>query len=807
MRKITSNFSTTSTTAANSNSKRLEHIHIWCSEHLIEGIVFVWENSSLHEETIFGKTIDGLGKEDEDIFTLVLPREHLVRIRGNVGQSLVGIQFITNFGRVSKWYGGTSFGKRFELQAEPLGSEIIGFQLSTTTNNLRIDSLETRPPPSAPKPSLTSLMLSSNVREVMLNSEHGDRSLLRKMFKGGRKAVSLQALRAGLVSKTLAGETSLMRLLLDDQSGELEGVPASLLEALAQKGEYNWSLMDMLLSGKEREGKTPIIRLFFEKDKNGLSIADKVFRTQHDPVTNKNLVSIASILFIPDNKCGLRSLMQLMTDDEFLHDPQRPSMLRMMLFGEERLKEKSVLRLLVERPPSRETSVMDDFLAGEPNSLVRRVLGTQLVRTLLTDTPTGKPALGRFVFGRMLALLLQGEARSQASLVRMLLRKRVSPFGGKVSVSLLDLLTMGNPSPLDVTIIGEETAEEISLMRIILGTSFAIRDGTIVVRNRNFDTLEVEETLADDDEVDETGKLVMPDATERAKQRLVNGLTIGTACVLGEEEGGPGISILRVLLMGEDTDTNFSIMRLLLTGEERGEISPLRMMFTGAQAAFVAALIMGRTQSEDSALGAGGSTKLQQAMNTLNKLTEAIKESVEKSNSEGSSWKETFQKLLSVSKEVVLDGWKQNLAFLWTAFARIQSLGPEFAVIWKRQCFLIAGELQRTGERMSNPKSIWKQVAPHMAQFVELIGEMRWSQVIVKAGDLLAMIEAIASGGKVSVMAKVMSVVEKVVGDKVPATMNSGLKTATTATATTTTTTTSTTNNKTIVGTRMEKPT
>lgn len=362
--------------------------------------------------TKFGTT-NLLGSEQTP-FVVLAPREYIVLVRGNVSQTLVGCQFVTNLGRASPFYGGMNAGERFEFASNPPGACIVGLITSGTSGNLRVEGVQTIPVPRLPKPSLTSLMLSSSFREVWLSAAKGDRTLLRKVFRGGSKAVSIQAMRAGMMSKIFASDEGLMRLLIQDETGgaaeTLEGVPSSVFKALNEKGAFEHSLMDLMLAGREKDGRTPIARLFFLKNKQtGESVSQLVFKRPC-----KAQPSIAAMTFLPDHERGLRSLMQLFTDDEMLADASRPSLLRLCLLGED-AGEKSALRLLLERAPSRQTSLFEEMLSGEEgkfpradgklaDSPVRRFLATPIVRSLLQDTPTGKPALGRYLFGTLLKL-------------------------------------------------------------------------------------------------------------------------------------------------------------------------------------------------------------------------------------------------------------------------------------------------------------------------------------------------------------------------------------------------------------------
>jgi hypothetical protein len=751
-------------------------------------------------------------------FVLQPPHEYVVCVRYNSldDGTITGIQFQTNLGRRSKFYGTTPIlslrkggrvGNRHELYAPP-GQAIIGFHRSTESKKQY--DIDVGKAPLTRRKKLRKLLLLPSVRSVLLKTTDSvtNKSVALKMMHGGRKAVALQAVRHGLASKMLAaGEDgdALVRLVLDgeqhvkhhrsststtrrlssllsvasptptleaaddDESEDQDSIqfPPSVLRAICEKGDsYEFSLMDLLMAGKEREGRTPLMRLLFES-----GIANVVFKKQ------KNVRCLAELMMTPDRIRGLRSIMQLMTDDEALDDPTRPSLMRSLLIGEENGERPSILRLMFIKSPGKTvTSLMDEMLRGEADTsdcIARRLLTetddlntmestnandvvssgikstVSLGRLFFSDSPSGKPSLAKYVFGgeksSLMRLMCQGEARSQNSLLRLL-----TGFRGSSNKSLMDLLTSGKPSLMDILLKGEESALETSLARQMLGTTFTIENGRVKMGNMLGST---SKSLAHPNQIVSTISMAAAgtadiNGQDQLRKRLQRGMTIAKACMLGEEDGGPGLSMMRVLLLGEEQGT--SVLRLLLTGEESGDVSPLRIMVTGMHAAFVAAQVAVDSTKEIEQEGllelAKNPSKWGEA---LQRITKAVVESVNESHQENGSWKESFEKLIELGKKQLqnTDAWQENIAFLWTAFARVRSMGPEFAKQWKKQWLIIAKEIRLTGNRVREGSN-WKILAPSFAQLVETIAEQQWQKVFLNVAMVLQAIERAANPDK-----------------------------------------------------------
>ena len=700
--------------------------------------------------------------------------------------------------------------------------------------------IETGPIPHVKRKKLRRLLLMPSVRGLLLKSnEVTGKSAASQMLRGGRKAVAMHAVRHGLAGKMLAaGEDgdALIRLILDgeqhngargmkkrdslhsvsaastvsairsttrrintlftassrkpDSDDEEEAddddfddqaidemfgeesisFPPSILRALCEAGpNLGVSLLDLLSAGRERDGRPPLMRILFES-----GVAKIIFRRKR----GSNECCLAELMMTPDRVRGLRSLMQLMTDDEALDDPNRPSLLRSLLIGEERGDRPSVLRLMFLKTPGRAvTSLMDELLKGEDefDSCARRLLieteerPISLSRLFFSDTPGGKPALAKYVFGgeseaeprrpSLMRLMVQGEAREQNSLLRLLVG-----FRGSTNKSLLDLLTCGQPSLMDLLLKGEETAQETSLGRLMLGTTFTIQNGRLVMGSALGSSssnapppaaLVSRLTMPDDDENKSS-------ETDHLRKRLERGLTMSKAFMLGEEDGGPGISFMRVLLMGEEQ--GLSVLRLLLTGEESNEVSPLRIIFTGLHTVFVVAQVAADSSKQmqtESLLDIA--TQPKKWGDALQMITRAVVDSVNESHQVGGSWRDSFDKLIELGRTRLRsrDAWQQNIAFLYTAFARVRSMGPEFAKTWKKQWTIVSKEIRLTGQRV-RPESAWKQLAPVIAVLTESIAEQHWQKVFVDVAHIIQAVEVAAGRQTDKNFAKVVSVIDEI---------------------------------------------
>lgn len=759
-------------------------------------------------------------------FVLQAPFEYVVCVRYDALEdgTLTGVQVQTNLGRRSRLFRGSlasmdaQLGNRHELFA-PQGQAVTGLEKQDVSYVLNTVSEPVRS-----QKKLRKMVLLSSVRRLVLSSssEHHQSSVARNMFRGGRKAAALHAVRNGLAGKLFSVDEegdALIRLILEgeehtpttqpkrrsslmpstfsmaslthrskvdestntslsnddvvvvedddeedgDEDGQVVHFPPSVIRAMCDRNAaFPMSLMDMYCAGRERDGRTPLIRLFFESGFAKLVFARNKKSTKP---------SLAQQFLTPDRKRGLRSLMQLLTDEEANEDVNRPSVMRSLLAGEETGDRPSIMRIMFIKTPGRCVySIFDSLLSGEQekqNSIVRRLFTEggdrkySLARYYFSDTPSGKPSLAKYVFGgeceyssSLMRLMVQGEARNQNSLLRLLVS-----YPGPKNRTLLDLLTTGYPSIVDIMLMGEDTSSELSLFRIFMGTTFTIENGEIVMGSilgdtgtsvLSIPTSKLSTSLGEADS-DDTEK-------ERFRKKLRKGLTLAKAYMLGEEDGGPGISIMRILLMGEEQGS--SVLRLLLTGEAEGEVSPLRIIYTGLHTAFIAV-----EQSRKEVMAGGGVKGIMKDpskwTDALKKITNAMKESVNQTHQNTGTWKESFDKLMDMAKQQAFEntgGWQGNVAFMWTAVSRIRSMGPEFAKNWERQFKLVAREIEQSGERV-NSENKWKQLAPYVAKLAESVAVQQWQTALLDAAQVLKAVEVVAGRGQED--SKLKSVLEK----------------------------------------------
>ncbi|KAH9259019.1 hypothetical protein BASA81_002639 [Batrachochytrium salamandrivorans] len=696
------------------------------------------------------------------LFQLQLPFEYLVCLRYHVcsqtGQ-LVGVQFQTNLGRRSRFQFHPLFDQsqqveRHELFVSQTGQCISGFTSASSPPPSSSPgsgySISQMPIPFAKRKKLTSMLLLPTVRKLALKKPSPQtKSALGQVTRGGKKSVAARAVQHGLAGKMFsAGEDgdAMIRLLLEgEEKKSMVEFPTSILRALTDNRTNDFSLLELLC-----RGDSPLLQKLFGSDSitavNPPPVIKLLF---HQP--DKHTPSLVQLVLAPNRVRGLRSLMQIMTDEEALDDPHRPCLMRSLLSGEEYGHRPSLLRMMLTKGKANRT-IIDMLMGGQgSNPSVARLMFTEtperpisLCRAFFSDTAMGKPSLAKYAFGgethgkgsSLLRLMVQGESRGQCSLLRLLGLETE-----KGAPALISLLTMNAPcSLLDVMMEGEDSAMEQSLARLMLGTTFTIQNGRIRM-----------------------GKLLgqQGDGEEEGleKPKLDRGLTVAKLCMLGEEDGGPGISIMRMVLLGEEKDGQ-SILRLLLTGEAMGEVSPLRILFTGMHAALVGAnAVWGEMDTDlvDLALHPA------QWLSVLQAVKHTVAETIVNDQAANMSWKESFDGLIALGKQRAYQhtaNWRTNLAFLHTAFARIKSMGPEFAKVWTVRWLAVANEVRLTGERMGNPQSTWKQLAPEVAALVEAVAEQRWQVVIVSTAKLVQHVEKLLGGQQRTSLGRLASAIE-----------------------------------------------
>ena len=561
------------------------------AENEISRMLFVNE----HNSAKLDDSLKHLEEKEMFLFKVAYKQnEYIQQIRldlekkNNDEVKIVACQVQTSIGRRSEFYNYrqltfTSEITRLELIANA-GEMIIGVDLKNKTiAQIKI--------PVVKKKKISNIILSSS----SLLKDEGKSLLSTGVMKD---VVNTGVARKFLFSKSNDGE-SFIRLMLDGTK-EVE-LPQSVNVALNCKGKnFKHSLLEIMCKKNTKNRWPALIKCLFEKKKclNNQSMVEKLFRSEHLP----------TLIFQNNSKGGGRSVLQLLTDDESLDDLQCPSILRLLLKGEEEEEEdkKSILRILA-KPDANNISLLDEMILGntEKEMLLSKFMegDNSIALTFLSDTPSGKPSLAKYVIGgSLMRLLIQGEESNQKSLFRLLLIKNKKH-------SLFDLLTMHDNSTegvqeslLSILLKGENSARESSIAREAVGSKFSFKNGVMIVSRENFGI----------------------DGGKEKKTIEEDGITAATLFMLGEIE--IGISFFRFLLLGEAEGRN-SILRLLMFGESEGEISPLRILFNGLYATLSAA------------------QKAKTSVDYVGKLKKAVEAVAEVE--EGLTWREKFYALVN----------------------------------------------------------------------------------------------------------------------------------------------------------------
>ena len=333
--------------------------------------------------------------------------------------------------------------------------------------------------------------------------------------------------------------------------------------------------------------------------------------------------SLASVLFAPNARLGLRSIFILLTQGYATGD----SLLRMLLVGEEDLdlstRQDSLLRLLCTPSFMGKPSLLQLLLQHEPHSLLRKMISSEpnsLMRSFVSPTHQGRAPIVTFFFKGepvrpSLLRLLSGREPEQMSILRLLLKKNLNH-----APPLFSLLMANTPSLLDIVLQGENEEAEMCLIRLVLGSTVALKKGRIVWGG-------------------------VFDADSKDSYSLAH------AALAGEEYGGPGISLLRLMLIGEESE-NTSLLRLLLMGEESSSASPLRVLFTGAQTAFVA-------------------HHLDKDLKNWRENIFQLMSTITNAHSQGGSWAGSFRDMFTTITTKSQEGFK----YVWEVLQAISSRG------------------------------------------------------------------------------------------------------------------------------------
>lgn len=163
---------------------------------LVDYVAFTYVNGE--KETSGTAGGDKIGQFNLDH----LRNEYIVRVNGRQGKYLDGIQFVTNLGRHSPWYGeggGTAF--QFTV---PAGQMLVGFETDSKDNFCpRVTGLLSIPAPTQTRrASLKYLLINKNTRRLAFG---GKPSIVRLSMRGYKDQPS--------VLKLLLKDINLIRLM------------------------------------------------------------------------------------------------------------------------------------------------------------------------------------------------------------------------------------------------------------------------------------------------------------------------------------------------------------------------------------------------------------------------------------------------------------------------------------------------------------------------------------------------------------------------------------------------------------------
>ncbi len=731
-------------------TKRLVRcVHVRTGRH-VDCVELVFHDDSVEE---YG---DAQGGEAQQVFELdVDAREFLVRVEFRQHKHLDGIQFVTNLGRTSPWYGGSG-GQPFTMRADP-GFMIVGLNVEEQMSfcpKLRGLQLAPKPCP-LPRISLLRLLLQKNVRVLSFG---GNPSLVRLALQGRPSALRLMlARRAIMLRVMLRGNPCFLRLILDGEQDRAH--PRSLFRQMCtpnSSGELSAMQMMMMRDPRDKRSKS-LAQLLLSGNP---SVARQFFGKKACP-----LKPLVQMMFENDQVNGYPSLTLLLTRRDEIDGVVHPSVLEAMLDGEQYFADTaskddkvsglddeeeeedddddeedermarvpvSLMRLMLKSQGPDQPSLLGLLLEGERDgqgSIVRRIAqdkynnGLSIARMCLTSFENHKgyrPALSTYIFGggrvSLLRMMIAAEARpNQLSLMRLLFFKYTpksrgalvrmgSSFrakqpekpaaaddvvGKKPRRSLMDLLTAGKPSIADLFFKGELEGED-SLARLMLGTCVDFNEGY----------LKLGATLKSGNE---------------------NGVSLMQWMMLGEEEGGPGISFIRMLLFGEE-ENGFSILRLMLMNESSNEPSLLRICITALKAVLVAA------KTRPSQLRNG------EWRATVDKLADAVIGS----QKDGSSFMATFQKLSDT-----LNPNGEQLQIILGVLKTIPKRGKQFQALWKKQWLRVAREVEAASLR-AKKKSAWAKMGPIWSRIAHHIAHQSWTRVAAEVALLSSNLKTIS---------------------------------------------------------------
>ncbi len=438
---------------------------------------------------------NSLGGEARRPFELNLrAREHIVRVRGRQNKHLDAIQFVTNLGRESEWYGGAG-GEPYSFRADA-GRTVVGLEMDLSSGSFcpPVKRIVEAAAPAAPSRLwLARLALQPSVRRLVFAApEGGGASVFQDARTGQPSAMRLLLKnRAIMLRVMLRGNPCFLRLMLD---GEQLREPDSLFRQLCSAPggeELQMSAMAMLSRRDPRDASGFRSRSLVQMFLQGSPSVGRQFFGKSD----STLVPLFQLLFARDVVNGYPSVTHLLMQRDVVDGAERPSVFEASLEGEQYVglelglgapKLSTGMRAAASSrvddaqgqgqgqgqgqpggDKEEQEELEEEAPATAPLSLLRLMLLNQppLLGLLLEGEREGKESiLRRFVEDK-------DKDKKGASQARMVLTRIQDHRENKPALSsyLFGGEERGRPSILRLLVAGEERGnkEQLSLMRLL----------------------------------------------------------------------------------------------------------------------------------------------------------------------------------------------------------------------------------------------------------------------------------------------------------------------------------------------------
>ncbi|GBG32302.1 Griffithsin [Hondaea fermentalgiana] len=717
------------------------------------------------------------GGEKQEDFVLHIPeREYIVQIKGRQGSYLDGIQFVSNLGRTSRWYGGSG-GKPFASTADA-GTMIIGLDMADgfcpCLLKLRLHMAPAHPR----KIGIFRLMLHPHARKLIFGHDEGQLSVFKQMRQGRPSLLWLLMRKRMLMFRLLLrGQPSLIRLMLD---GEQNAEPASLMRRLCTPPpEGGLSIMQLMLSrDRSIRSSRSIAQLLLLGNP---SVTRQFIGTKASPHT-----PLARMLFEGDQVNGYPSLTHLLTLRDSFDGVEYPSVLESALQFEDLQRNgneavnapMSLLRLMLQGKPS----IFDYMLEGEREgrvSILRRMVadrtgtGISISRMIMTSFENHKghrPALSTYIFGSesgsqgsILRLMLAAERSSQRPSIMRLLFLKTQPRKRRRRLFRRKGSTKSSQTP--------HPGEDLEEIEEVLSDDTS--DAGEAAEDFVDDDDEGEEE-DEDDEDDSQGSRegdagaaavtayfvkaaqrgeLDPAPTHRELRRgkvpprsLIDLLTAGTPSISDlffEGELGGEDSLARLMLgtsvdfssgyirlgaaLGAGNQDGVSLMQTLLAGEEDGShgISIMRLLLLGEEDTGISVLrlLLTKESATDPSI--------------LRVLIVALKAILTTAKTRPSHVREHLSRLKTAllggkgggkSISEALNPVGSQIQALLNVLRIVRKRGKDFQAMWKQQFLRVAREIELSGQRAPED-SLWRRMAPRWKRVAESIAAQRWSRL------------------------------------------------------------------------------